>query len=90
MHKYYPSLCSGSSEEQIGPSEATSIHVFTVLCWEAGQGLNHVSISIEFMQTQVPIMQLISEEGVVAANSNSDQNHRPLLLAASDNPHCEQ
>ena len=55
--KYYlpplrGSLCSGSSEEgQIGPSEATNIHVFTVLCWEAGQGLNHVSIPIQLMQT---------------------------------------
>ena len=43
-------FAKGSSKVQIGSSEATNIHVFTVLCWEAGQGLNHVSIFIEFLR----------------------------------------
>ena len=42
----YLSLWSGSFEGQIGPTEPTNIHVFTVLCWEEGQGLNHVSAFI--------------------------------------------
>ena len=88
---YYPSICSGSSEGRIGRSETTNIQVFTVLCWEAGQGLNHVSASIQDTNFNHPTYLLLyTEERVTVANSNSDQNHRPLFVAVSDDPHCEQ
>ena len=91
LTQYYPSFCSGSPEGQIGRSEATNIQVFTVLCWEAGQGLNHVSASLQDTDfNHATYLMLSAEERVAVANSNSDQNHRSLLVAVSDDPHCEQ
>ena len=36
-------------ETLVKSPEPKSIHVFSVLCWEKGQGMTHVSVSISFL-----------------------------------------
>ena len=36
-------------ETVVKSHEPKSIHVFSVLCWEKGQGMAHVSVSISFL-----------------------------------------
>ena len=47
--KMYIPVLEEIVETLVESAEPKSIHVFSVLCWEKGQGVTHVSVSISFL-----------------------------------------
>ena len=76
-------------ETLVESPEPKSIHVFSVLCWEKGQGMAHVSVSISFDHLQITSF-FFTEGGAATSNPDPNKDNCTLLNKTSDNPYCEQ
>jgi len=73
---YHRKRIKGSSEGRVGSDGSTStssLHVFTVLCWEKGQGLNHKKVLLLQIETLIKTIVLFSSRPVTIHIVNNDE-----------------